>query len=65
LIELRVPEDVPESVLPLREVLVIACLVSPGSEMHTWNWAEYHSLPELVFIDGKKEFEAEGSCSGS
>lgn len=47
--ELLVSEGVPESVLPLMEALVIGRLISPGSEVHTWNWAEYRSaLYELT-----------------
>ncbi len=47
--ELLVSEGVPESVLPLMEALVIGRLVSPGSEVHTWKWAEYRSaLYELT-----------------
>jgi len=47
--ERLVSEGVPESVLPLMEALVIGRLVSPGSELHTWNWAEYRSaLYELT-----------------
>jgi transposase len=47
--ELLVSEGVPEPLLPLMEALVIGRLVSPGSEVHTWNWAEYRSaLYELT-----------------
>ena len=47
--ELLVSEGLSEHILPLMQALVIGRLVSPGSEVHTWNWAEYRSaLYELT-----------------
>lgn len=49
LTELLISEGIAPSVIPLMEALVIGRLVSPGSELHTWNWAEYRSaLYELT-----------------
>ena len=41
--ELLVSEGISEHALPLMQALVIGRLVSPGSEMHTWDWAENRS----------------------
>lgn len=47
--DLMLSEGVSEHVLPLMQALVIGRLVSPGSEVHTWNWAEHRSaLYELT-----------------
>lgn len=47
--ELLVAEGVSQHILPLMHALVIGRLVSPGSEVHTWNWAEHRSaLYELT-----------------
>jgi transposase len=47
--ELLVSKGVSERVLPLMQALVIGRLVSPGSEVHTYNWAEQRSaLYELT-----------------
>jgi len=47
--ELLVSEGVSEHILPLMQALVIGRMVSPGSEVHTWDWAEYRSaLYELT-----------------
>lgn len=38
-----------EHILPLIEALVVGRLVSPGSELHTWHWAQnYSALFELT-----------------
>jgi hypothetical protein len=37
--EILMANGVSKHVLPLLEALVIGRLVSPGSELHTWNWA--------------------------
>jgi transposase len=37
--EILMENGVSKHVLPLLEALVIGRLVSPGSELHTWNWA--------------------------
>jgi len=41
--ELLVSEGISEHALPLMQALVVGRLVSPGSEVHTWDWAEYRS----------------------
>lgn len=47
--ELLVSEGISEHTLPLMQALVIGRMVSPGSEVHTWDWAEYRSaLYELT-----------------
>ena len=47
--ELLVSEGLSGHILPLLQALVIGRLVSPGSEVHTWNWTEYRSaLYELT-----------------
>jgi transposase len=38
--EILMVNGVSEHVLPLLEALVVGRLVSPGSERHTWNWAQ-------------------------
>ncbi len=38
--EILKANGVSEHVLPLLEALVVGRLVSPGSERHTWNWAQ-------------------------
>ncbi len=37
--EILMANGVSKHVLPLLEALVVGRLVSPGSELHTWNWA--------------------------
>jgi len=47
--DLLVSEGISKHILPLMQALVIGRLVSPGSEVHTWNWAEHRSaLYELT-----------------
>ena len=47
--ELLASEGLSEHVLPLMQALVIGRLVSPGSEVHTYHWAEQRSaLYELT-----------------
>lgn len=47
--ELLISMGISNHVLPLMQALVIGRLVSPGSEVHTWNWAQYRSaLYELT-----------------
>lgn len=47
--EVLAAEGISERVLPLMQALVIGRLVSPGSECHTYNWAEHRSaLYELT-----------------
>jgi len=47
--ELLIAEGVSAHTLPLMQALVIGRLVSPGSEVHTWNWALQRSaLYELT-----------------
>jgi len=41
--ELLLSEGVSEPTLPLMQALVVGRLVSPGSEVHTWNWATHRS----------------------
>jgi transposase len=41
--ELLLSQGISEHVLPLLQALVVGRLVSPGSEVHTWNWAEQQS----------------------
>ncbi len=41
--ELLLSQGISEHILPLLQALVAGRLVSPGSEVHTWNWAEYQS----------------------
>ena len=49
LTDLLVSEGIAPSVIPLMQALVIGRLVAPGSEVHTWNWAEHRSaLYELT-----------------
>ncbi len=47
--ELILSEGVSAHVLPLIQTLVISRLISPGSEVHTWQWANHRSaLYELT-----------------
>lgn len=47
--ELLISEGISEYTLPLMQALVVGRLVSPGSEVHTWNWAVHRSaLYELT-----------------
>ena len=47
--EVLASEGLSEHVLPLMQALVIGRLVSPGSEVHTYHWAEQRSaLYELT-----------------
>lgn len=47
--DLLVSEGVSEHILPLIKALVIGRMVSPGSELHTYQWAQYRSaLYELT-----------------
>ena len=47
--ELLISQGISENVSSLMQALVIGRLVSPGSEVHTWNWAEHRSaLYELA-----------------
>lgn len=41
--ELLLSQGISEYVLPLLQALVVGRLVSPGSEVHTWNWTEHQS----------------------
>lgn len=41
--EILVQNGISTHLLPLLEALVIGRLVSPGSERHTWQWAQHHS----------------------
>ncbi len=41
--EVLMANGISEHVLPLLEALVVGRLVSPGSERHTWQWAESRS----------------------
>jgi transposase len=41
--EILLQNGVPEAILPLLETLVIGRLVCPGSELHTWGWAQQRS----------------------
>lgn len=41
--EILLQNGVAKSTLPLLEALVIGRLVSPGSELHTWGWAQQRS----------------------
>lgn len=47
--ELLSAQGISEHTLPLMQALVIGRLVSPGSEVHTWNWVNHRSaLYELT-----------------
>lgn len=47
--ELLSGQGISAHVLPLLQALVIGRLISPGSEVHTWNWVQYRSaLYELT-----------------
>jgi transposase len=41
--EILLQNGIPAGTLPLFEALVIGRLVSPGSELHTWRWAQQES----------------------
>lgn len=49
--EALMANNISEHVLPLLEALVISRLISPGSERHTWNWAENRSA--IYELSGK------------
>ena len=41
--QVLIAQGVSENILPLMQALVIGRLVSPGSELHTWYWANHRS----------------------
>lgn len=41
--DILVQNGISKSLLPILEALVIARLVSPGSELHTFQWVQHHS----------------------
>lgn len=41
--DIFVQNGISTRLLPLLEALVVGRLVSPGSELHTWEWAQHHS----------------------
>jgi transposase len=41
--DLLISQGISKHTLPLMQALVVGRLVSPGSELHTWNWAQHRS----------------------
>ena len=41
--DVLISEAISEHTLPMMQALVVGRLVSPGSELHTWNWAQQRS----------------------
>ena len=41
--EVLLQNGISSAILPLLEALVVGRLVSPGSELHTWDWAQHRS----------------------
>lgn len=51
--DILLSNNVPEHFLPLIETLVVGRLLAPGSERHTWTWAE--NLSAIFELTGKPE----------